>query len=344
MPPKLPAPYFGAKTLIADEVWRRFGDVANYVEPFGGSLAVLLNRPDSHHWWDRIETAGDFSGLVVNFHRAAAADPAAVAAHASWPVTEADLTARHLYLVRYEPALAESLCADPDFFDAQAAGWWVWGLSAWVGGEWCSGLGPFKPGDPDGPGVYRKTPMVHGSHAGRGIHRKLSGAVSAETVSAAALAQIEEQLVALSNRLRRVRLVCGDWERIVASAATPPAGKRTGVFLDPPYDLSERRGNLYGPGDAAADGPGVWERARQWALARGGDEQLRIAYCSYSTSEEDEMFRRVGWSEHRWTAQGGYGLQAGNAARDNRKREVIWFSPGCLAQTEGDGTLFAWDG
>ena len=39
---KAPFPWFGGKSRVADIVWDRFGDVANYVEPFFGSGAVLL--------------------------------------------------------------------------------------------------------------------------------------------------------------------------------------------------------------------------------------------------------------------------------------------------------------
>ena len=39
---KAPFPWFGGKSKVAGLVWERFGDVANYVEPFAGSLAVLL--------------------------------------------------------------------------------------------------------------------------------------------------------------------------------------------------------------------------------------------------------------------------------------------------------------
>lgn len=42
---KAPFPWFGGKSRAADLVWSRFGDVQNYVEPFAGSLAVLLARP-----------------------------------------------------------------------------------------------------------------------------------------------------------------------------------------------------------------------------------------------------------------------------------------------------------
>ena len=42
---KAPFPYFGGKLRVAAQVWERFGDAPNYVEPFAGSLAVLLGRP-----------------------------------------------------------------------------------------------------------------------------------------------------------------------------------------------------------------------------------------------------------------------------------------------------------
>jgi DNA adenine methylase len=38
-----PFPWFGGKRKVASLVWARFGEVVNYVEPFFGSGAVLLN-------------------------------------------------------------------------------------------------------------------------------------------------------------------------------------------------------------------------------------------------------------------------------------------------------------
>ena len=40
--------YPGGKSKVADMVWERLGDVDNFVEPFAGSLAVLLRRPAEH--------------------------------------------------------------------------------------------------------------------------------------------------------------------------------------------------------------------------------------------------------------------------------------------------------
>ncbi len=336
-----PFPWFGGKRMVVSEVWSRFGNPDNYVEPFGGSLAVLLGRPVEHEWWGKKETVGDFSGHVVNFFRAVAADPVEVAKFASWPVTEADLTARHLWLVRYENTLAEKLTADPDFFDVKAAGWWVWGISSWVGGDWMTGAGPWRPGDPSGPGVYRKMPMIAGSHGGKGIHKPLRSltfdGVSVPDVVNYYEDSLVEQFEALSNRLRRVRVACGDWKRLTGAAVDAGAKKITAVFLDPPYDLSLRRGDLYGASDRADVGSPenqVHEQARDWALSVGVNSLRRVAYCSYSTEEEDALFVNAGWSAFRWSARGGYGSQGDNAARDNKNLEIIWFSPACLNPTE----------
>jgi len=54
-----PFPYFGGKSKIADIVWKRLGDVPNYVEPFFGNGAVLLRRPHK----PGIETVNDKDGL-----------------------------------------------------------------------------------------------------------------------------------------------------------------------------------------------------------------------------------------------------------------------------------------
>lgn len=44
---RAPFPWFGGKRRVAAQVWEALGAVDNYVEPFAGSLAVLLERPDT---------------------------------------------------------------------------------------------------------------------------------------------------------------------------------------------------------------------------------------------------------------------------------------------------------
>ena len=118
-----PFPWFGAKSPVADVVWAALGDVVNYVEPFFGSGAVLMLRPGGA---GRIETVNDADGLLANFWRAIQKDSDAVAEYADWPVNEADLHARHLWLIGERERITERLMGDPEFYDAKAAGWWVW--------------------------------------------------------------------------------------------------------------------------------------------------------------------------------------------------------------------------
>ncbi len=172
-----PFPWFGGKSRVADLVWSRFGQVKNYVEPFAGSLAVLLGRPAD---LSCIETVNNLDGFIANVWRAIAADPAGVAKWADWPVNENDLHARHAWLTVRRADLSARLEGDPDYFDAKIAGWWLWGIGCWIGQGWCSGRGPWRsvggllvktPGQ--GPSANRSIPDLR--HHGRGVNSGLGG-------------------------------------------------------------------------------------------------------------------------------------------------------------------------
>ena len=315
-----PFPYFGGKRRVAAEVWRRFGDVRSYVEPFFGSGAVLLGRPQP---FSGVETVNDLDGLLCNFWRATRADPAAVARFADWPVSECDLTARHLWLVERREGITERLCADPDWYDAQAAGWWVWGACSWIGSGWCAGDGPWSRADDalvifnTGRGINRQLP--HLGNTGRGIiNRQLPHLGDGSSTV------MVEWMAALSNRIRSVRITCGPWERVTSNTVVfRGTGHWTeaSVFLDPPYDTGLMD---YGAGGM---GKGIAQDVREWALDAGRRSDLRIAVCGY---DEHDALADAGWSAYRWKAAGGYGGGMGSAAAENAAREVIWFSPACL--------------
>jgi len=163
-PLKAPFPYPGGKSRVADLVWSRLGNVSNYVEPFMGSLAVLLRRPAEHFAGGyRVETCGDANHFLVNFWRAVKGDPEKVAEWADWPVTEADLHARHKWLIRSEHAAdwRAKMAADPEHFDAKVAGWWAWGACAWIGGAWCNDIRT----------DYQQIPGGNQDGRGYGLHR-----------------------------------------------------------------------------------------------------------------------------------------------------------------------------
>lgn len=129
---KAPFPWFGGKSRVAHLVWERFGNVPNYVEPFAGSLAVLLGRPHP----PKTETANDKDCFLSNFWRSVKLSQDETARWCDWPVNEADLQARHGWLVKQDE-FVERMKSEPDYHDPKIAGWWVWGLCSWIGSGWC---------------------------------------------------------------------------------------------------------------------------------------------------------------------------------------------------------------
>lgn len=317
-PLQAPFPYFGGKRKAAETVWPAFGVVDNYVEPFAGSAAVLLAAPPDA---TRIETINDFDGFVANFWRALAHDPDAVATAADWPVNEVDLFARHSWLVRQRADLTEKLYADPAYFDARIAGWWVWGACNWIGSGWCSGTGPWvhdgerivRADSDAGQGINRNLP--HLGDAGRGINRQLPDGSTARGEF------IRAWMRELHQRLRDVRVTCGDWGRVVKDSITTRHGL-TAVFLDPPYTKGEMDYSAGGMGRGIADD------VRAWCAENGNNPQLRIVLCGHA-GEHDALLAQ-GWHTRTWTAGGGYART--DEAIANRQSEIIWCSPHCVPE------------
>jgi hypothetical protein len=335
-----PFPWFGGKRKVAAEVWRRFGAVENYVEPFFGSGAVLLGRPEP---WSGNETVNDLDGYVANFWRSVALSPDATADWADNPVNENDLHARHVWLLAQRDTLRPRLEGDPEFHDPQIAGWWVWGISCWIGSGFCSGRGPWAVdsnrqlvhlGD-NGQGVNRQ--LVHLGDNGQGVNRKRvhlgnnGRGVNRQRVHLGSNGQGEEPearlgdwFTALSERLRAVRVCSGDWSRVCGPSVTFKHGL-TGVFLDPPYaDTADRASDLY-----REDSESVAHQVREWAIANGENPLLRIALCGY----QDEHEMPSSWAVHAWSAGAGFGGQAVERT-GNGKKERIWFSPHCVASEQ----------
>lgn len=349
---KAPFPWFGGKSRAAELIWTRFGcDVKNYVEPFAGSLAVLLSAP---HDGQIVETVNDLDGFITNFWRAIQASPDEVWLHADWPVSEADLHARHIWLVNQRETLTSKLIGDPTFFDTKIAGWWVWGICLWIGGGWCSGEGPWQT---DGThlinirggnaeigvgGVKRKLPELLNTRGiqrrrpaldtGRGIKKQVPHLSTAGHGVHSLEYGGSNMFQPLAQRLRKVRVCCGNWDRVLTATPTVAHGL-TAVLLDPPYSSETNRYM----GCYAVESGTVAHDVREWAAANGNNPLLRIALCGYE-GEHDEL-EQLGWTVETWVSNGGYGAGKGNQADANKFRERIWFSPHCL-QPEQELTLF----
>ena len=128
-------------------------------------------------------------------------------------------------------------------------------------------------------------------------------------------------MAALSDRLRTVRVCCGDWIRICDSPSTTTRLGITGVFLDPPYSVDSGRGM----GVYRSDCGKVAHEVRDWCREYGTDPMMRVALCGLE-GEHNEL-EGLGWFKLAWKAQGGYGNR--NEDNKNDERERIWFSPHC---------------
>jgi hypothetical protein len=112
----------------------------------------------------------------------------------------------------------------------------------------------------------------------------------------------------LADRLERVRVVHGSWDRCLNNHY---GGAETAVFLDPPYRAYER---LYGVAAPVADEVAAWARDHA---------DLRIALCGHRGDYELPGWDAVDWSRGRHT----YG---GATTTDE---ECVWYSPACLPAT-----------
>ncbi len=321
-----PFPYFGGKRRAALRVWQALGDPAGYVEPFAGSAAVLLARPDFAG--RRVETLNDADGWLVNTWRAIQLSPAEVAHHAWGPVAEIDYHARLAWLQqRRTPDLVAWLEGDPEAHDAKAAGWWLYVVACGIGDPF--GPGPWRVVDGHlrklphlgdaGKGVNRELP--HLGDAGKGVNRELPH------LGDAGKGQLESYMGQLADRLHRVRITCGSWERVVKPSVTRSGtggdGSRA-IFLDPPYATS---GDLYAHVDVD-----VALAVRQWCIT--APREQRIILCGYDAEHDDLLTH--GWTITEGKAGGGAGYSTNGL---NGRRERLWLSPACIGSEQPD--LFA---
>ena len=358
-----PFPYFGGKARIAPIVWQALGQPRHYFEPFFGSGAVLLARPD-YDPQKHIETIGDADGYVANAWRAIRSDPDQVAYWCDWPVNHVDLAARRRRLLAARQDLVRKLVEDEEWYDARLAGYWVWGMSIWIGGGFTdesqsdtlgqrphltdTGTGVAKMSlraaadtntgrRPDladgGKGVAKVSlrPVTdvglgrrpHLTGTGSGVHRlSLRQEAHGESTAWGRTPAIYDWMRRLAERLRYVRVVCGDWTRLCGGNWQARLGS-AGFFFDPPYGVRDRD-HIYDQ-----DSRDVARAVAEWSLERGKDKAYRIVIAGY---DEHEWLLDHGWTVYHWKATGGYSsFGPGKQGAKNRFREALYFSPYCLS-------------
>ena len=345
---KAPFPWFGGKSKAAPLVWALLGDTDHYVEPFFGSGAVLLGRPHPCNRPYFSETVNDADGMVCNFWRSIQFAPDATAEAASWPVIEADKSARQIALLRWRDGALDRLAGSADWCDPVMAGWWAWAVSVQIGAF--TGDGPwtvdpvsgriFKQARTDTrvPGVSRDLPHI--ANGGRGVNHpstRVPGVGDDPEFHPVTMPDLRRWFAYLSARLRHVRVLNGDWSRLATNATTKTLnvwqGGVCGVFLDPPYaDAADRANGLY-----AVDSLTIAHDVSEWCLTHGDDPDYRIVLAGFD-GEHGTVLTDAGWTEHEWFTHGfltgGYGNIRG-ASGHQQHRERLWASPHCLALETG---------
>lgn len=332
-----PFPYFGGKASVAPIVWDALGDVKHYIEPCFGSGAVLLSRP-GYDPTRHIETICDKDGFVSNVWRSLQFSPDEVARWCDWPVNHADLSARRKALQANETRLLQNLEADPQWHDPVIAGYWIWAASCWIGaGLTCphaipdisrGGRGVQIPDiSRGGTGVHAIGKRPHLTSGGRGVYKpgmRSDFGEDAPRVQDPYNRNIYAWFRELSERLRYVRVVCGDWIRVCGGNWQNSRGT-VGIFFDPPYGVTDRYTAVY-----HEDSVDVAHAVRAWCLERGHLPDYRIVLAGYE--EHEEEMQAAGWRVHAWKAHGGYaqGGTADSPGKRNSLREKLYISPNCV--------------
>lgn len=278
-------PYFGAKSKAAPVVWELLGDLELYVEPFAGSLAVLLSRPTT----PRTEIAVDLDGLLVNFWRTIQHDWRAMEPYLSLAVSEVDVRAKHAALSNARSSLTEKLM-DPHYFDPELAAWWWEGISSWLGSGY-------------GWRMSRQRPH---------IDRSLKGAW--------AKGMTDEKLQRVADRLGNVIILSGDWQdawkRSVTRAIIDRFDKGVGVFLDPPY-MGDRAKGLY------AEDLHLNEEVSAWCLAQPRHVKVVLAgYADEYPALKEAGWEAIEWKAPNGYAGKSNSRRQGEALLTRRKRVV----------------------
>lgn len=283
--------YFGGKSLISKSIWDKIGYVENYVEPFCGSAAILLANPNPA----KIETINDKDCLITNFWRAIKSNPELTASFANNPPNEIELHAKQKYITEFvDDLFISKIESDVDFCDYKIAGFWAWGLCTSIGNNW----------------MHKKglSAMPHLTTAGQGLHGLKY--------------DILQEYTKLSERLKRTRIVTGDWKKVCTPGVSynnygVSKEGTTFVFLDPPYNMNGRT-KVYKHDD------NVFKEVEDWCLAHQICPDLKVSVCGYQGD-----YNLPDWEQLEWQTNGGFSSLGNNKGKENSKKECIWFSPSC---------------
>jgi hypothetical protein len=270
-------------------------------------------------------------------------------------VSELDKYARQIAVLKWRTEKNwEMLAGTPEWCDPKIAGWWLWGVCVQIGqlngrGAWT--VDPVsgrivKWKDIQGNDELHKMGVVknrpHLSNNGQGVNHPalrepgvLSDSLGNEFYSIT-MPELTRWFQWLSARLRHVRIVHGDWNRVCTKSVvmTLPVrlGKAmAGIFLDPPYSAGAKRNNsLY-----FVESQTIAHDVREWCKKWGDNPKYRIVLAGYDI--EHVELESHGWRVYEWFKPGFLKGGMGKTKRTQssspggqQHRERLWASPYCL--------------
>lgn len=257
---KAPFPYFGGKSKAVPLVWERFGKVDHYIEPFCGSMAMLLGCPDDIR--AKRETVNDADCWLINAWRALKYDPEGVADALNEPLFELNVHAYARQCRDDREAYRERFRDETEYHDVVRAARWLSGMSASIGDAFAE----------------CKKALLRGGGA-CGVHKLVWRGKHADC------------LAVIRDRLRNVQIASGDWSRVLGSVHLFQNTKCTAVFLDPPY-ISGKTSDYAGGDESCV--PDVIA----WCREYGDDPRLRICLAGHDGDYALEGWQFVQWSRH----------------------------------------------
>lgn len=322
-----PYPKPGGKRYAVPVVWKRFGPVYTYVEPFHGSLVMLLNSP---YGPAPREIVSDINGFEDNTWRSIKFEPHETAFWADYPTSHISKIARREYLRSRYGELVPRLVKSLEYCEPKTAGLWLletaesMDMSAKILERAYAGTGEPTTHVLELPWEknYPLPPHIVDGASGRGISIQKRTIPMPKWYLPTGV-RLQPWLTELGNRLARVNLVCQSWDVILNNSSVMSESLRkksvTGFFLDPPYP-STGDAKVYINDDRTTAG-----KVFNWSIKWGDEPNYRIALCGY---EDDYGSFPDGWTFEYWKR--GAGLEnIGRTTRDKNRQEVIWFSPYC---------------
>lgn len=302
MPVKAIAPWFGGKRTMAASIVAELGPHTQYVEPFCGSMAIILAKPESSQ-----ETAADLHGDLTNLARVLQLESAAVTLYERLQRT---LFAEDLLYEAHQKTEFDFTATEPDVDRA----YWFF-VRSWMMRNGIAGTNKQR-----GAGTALAVRFTHGG-----------GSPTVRFKSAI------ESIPAWHERLRNVVILRRDSFQLLDKFDDT---EKLAIYADPPY-VPESRSGYHGSGATSRyvyefqHGGDLFgddhDRLRD-ALARF--KRARVVVSYYDCKRIRELYD--GWTFVEHTRRKNLHAQNGRGARPKEAPEVLIIN----GPSRAEGRLF----